>query len=66
MPEDFADGKSRLIQLMARCRQATSEYSSTSTWIRVDQDLHQVDTMITNDLWPLLLTWFNFNPSMDK
>ena len=19
-----------------------------------------------NDLWPLLLTWFNFNPSMDK
>ena len=18
------------------------------------------------DLWPLLLTWFNFNPSMDK
>ena len=20
----------------------------------------------TGDLWPLLLTWFNFNPSMDK
>ena len=19
-----------------------------------------------SDLWPLLLTWFNFNPSMDK
>ena len=19
-----------------------------------------------DDLWPLLLTWFNFNPSMDK
>ena len=19
-----------------------------------------------NDQWPLLLTWFNFNPSMDK
>ena len=19
-----------------------------------------------NDLWPPLLTWFNFNPSMDK
>ena len=21
---------------------------------------------ITSDLWPLLLTWFNFNPCMDK
>ena len=21
---------------------------------------------IANALWPLLLTWFNFNPSMDK
>ena len=20
----------------------------------------------TSDKWPLLLTWFNFNPSMDK
>ena len=22
--------------------------------------------IIVNHLWPLLLTWFNFNPSMDK
>ena len=22
--------------------------------------------MFKNDQWPLLLTWFNFNPSMDK
>ena len=21
--------------------------------------------MIADDLWPLLLTWFNFNPNMD-
>ena len=25
-----------------------------------------VDTLVTDDLGPLLLTWFNFNPSMDK
>ena len=24
------------------------------------------NVMSTDDLWPLLLTWFNFNPSMDK
>ena len=23
-------------------------------------------TVDTDGLWPLLLTWFNFNPSMDK
>ena len=22
--------------------------------------------LLSLDLWPLLLTWFNFNPSMDK
>ena len=22
--------------------------------------------LVANVLWPLLLTWFNFNPSMDK
>ena len=26
----------------------------------------EVRTMIATPLWPLLLTWFNFNPSMDK
>ena len=25
-----------------------------------------VDELILDSLWPLLLTWFNFNPSMDK
>ena len=24
------------------------------------------NTVDTEHLWPLLLTWFNFNPSMDK
>ena len=24
------------------------------------------NTIGGNDKWPLLLTWFNFNPSMDK
>ena len=24
------------------------------------------NTMTADALWPLLLTWFNFNPSMDK
>ena len=27
---------------------------------------YQVITMAPDDQWPLLLTWFNFNPSMDK
>ena len=26
----------------------------------------QANTIAANVLWPLLLTWFNFNPSMDK
>ena len=25
-----------------------------------------LSTVATDALWPLLLTWFNFNPSMDK
>ena len=25
-----------------------------------------VSTVDMDDLWPLLLTWFNFNPNMDK
>ena len=25
-----------------------------------------VDALVLNHQWPLLLTWFNFNPSMDK
>ena len=25
-----------------------------------------VFTFLDHNLWPLLLTWFNFNPSMDK
>ena len=24
------------------------------------------DTLVLKHQWPLLLTWFNFNPSMDK
>ena len=30
-------------------------------------DMNRVDIGSYNGLlWPLLLTWFNFNPSMDK
>ena len=33
-------------------------------WIRLSI---KADAMLIFDkLWPLLLTWFNFNPSMDK
>ena len=28
--------------------------------------LPSINDVPANDLWPLLLTWFNFNPSMDK
>ena len=28
--------------------------------------LHSLDLELLNDLQPLLLTWFNFNLSMDK
>ena len=27
---------------------------------------NKVNTVAADALWPLLLTWFNFNPSMDK
>ena len=30
----------------------------TNSWYIYDIDI--------KDQWPLLLTWFNFNPSMDK
>ena len=29
-------------------------------------DKKYANTMLDDALWPLLLTWFNFNPSMDK
>ena len=25
-----------------------------------------IEYIIVKELWPLLLTWFNFDPSMDK
>ena len=34
MPQDFTDGKSTLVQVMAWCRQAI-------TWTSVDQDLQR-------------------------
>ena len=34
-----------------------------TSWTLVDS---QQSTLMADDLWPLLLTWFNFNPSMDK
>ena len=52
------DNKSSLVQVMA--------------WHQIgDKPLHEPMMSQFNDaymrhLWPLLLTWFNFNPSMDK
>ena len=31
-----------------------------------DMIIHILPSTETSHLWPLLLTWFNFNPSMDK
>ena len=28
--------------------------------------VYNLQYQVTADQWPLLLTWFNFNPSMDK
>ena len=38
----------------------------TSTAHIVAKTVHIIADDITWYLWPLLLTWFNFNPSMDK
>ena len=41
-------------------------------WVWADDWSHCMDQQLIFDLviacgqWPLLLTWFNFNPSMDK
>ena len=32
----------------------------------IDGLVQACSNSIANALWPLLLTWFNFNPSMDK
>ena len=32
----------------------------------VQHNENQVSTVETDDLWPILVTWFNFNPSMDE
>ena len=32
----------------------------TTLWLRTEY------ASLKDTLWPLLLTWFNFNPSMDK
>ena len=45
-----------------------------STWIQDYVSIRQegISVLATSsnitekDMWPLLLTWFNFNPSMDK
>ena len=34
-----------------------------NTWEPKTQTLNEKDI---SDQWPILLTWFNFNPSMDK
>ena len=32
-----------------------------------DKDLFMMlNAMFVDGMWPLLLTWFNFNPAMDK
>ena len=37
----------------------------TFLWFR-RENYNQDNAMVADVLWPLLLTWFNFNPSMDK
>ena len=39
-------------------RGLTDKQQETHGWI--------LSIVVTDALWPLLLTWFNFNPSMDK
>ena len=34
---------------------------------KIDKTMSDIiNIMSTDDLWPLLLAWINFNPSMDK
>ena len=54
MPPDLSDQNLTLVQVMAWCLPATSVC------------LSQCRISLWCHLWPLLLTWFNFNPSMDK
>ena len=77
MSLDLNDDQSTLAQIMAWCRQATSHYLS-QCWARSLSPYgitrpQCVKTLWTSEKWdrrghlgPLLLTWFNFNPSMDK
>ena len=39
--------------------------SSSSSPLKEDKGIAS-DIIPADGLWPLLLTWFNFNPSMDK
>ena len=38
-----------------------------SWWKKLLASIQRISQMVLGkQLWPLLLTWFNFNPSMDK
>ena len=77
LPQIAFDEKSRLVQEMAWCHQATSHYINQS-WCRSMSSYSVTRPQWVNRLWivpghykiqylgPLLLTWINFNPNRDK
>ena len=82
MPQNTFDNKPTLVQVMAWCSQATSRYLSQCwprslspygvtrpQWVNSQLSMsllsqHTIHSM--NDQGPLLLTWINFNPIIDK
>ena len=58
-----------LLKMGIRMGAMKSEGRTLNAIFKDDQNQNKVNKsnhIPANDLWPLLLTWFNFNPSMDK
>ena len=82
IPQTLTKEKSSLAQIIAWCHQATSHYLNHFTqiilpygitrpqWVKSIFSYNLIQFYSEDDglihQWPLLLTWFNFNPSMDK
>ena len=45
---------------------AAGHADNTAHWTQRQYERNAFCRMAIRHLWPLLLTWFNFNPSMDK
>ena len=47
-----------------------NDYATMRLYISIENDYYKNEVLKVvlcfTGLWPLLLTWFNFNPSMDK